>query len=86
MLLWDIEDVSSLQPTLEIHSPIEITTFEFHPKKYMIIGICIHILNETLGGAVNGQIVRWDLDKAIRESGITSKKGKNTKKECSSFT
>jgi hypothetical protein len=72
MLLWDIDDVSSLQPVLEIQSPLEITTFEFHPKNY----------NMIIGGSTNGQLIRWDLEKGIRESGILNKKGKNAKQEC----
>jgi len=32
-----------------------------------------------IGGASNGQIVRWDLEKAIRDSGLLNKKAKTTK-------
>jgi len=71
LLLYDIDDMSALDPILEIQSPIEVTTFEFHPKKYDIL----------IGGCLNGQIVRWKIDDALRDAGVLNKKGKNIKPE-----
>lgn len=51
ILLWDYEDMHRFTPILTLISPIEITIFEFKP----------HDPNIIIGGAVNGQILLWDV-------------------------
>ena len=62
ILFWNYEDMHAIDPLLVLSSPLEIMTFEFNPKDPSII----------IAGAINGQIMMWDL-KGL-EIGTSSKK------------
>ena len=51
ILFWNYEDMHAIDPLLILSSPLEIMTFEFNPKDPSII----------IAGAINGQIMMWDL-------------------------
>jgi len=44
IILWDFEDIHSIEPILVLSSPLEIISFEFNPKDPSIVA----------GGAING--------------------------------
>jgi WD40 repeat protein len=50
-VFWDFEDIHSIEPVLVLSSPLEIISFEFNPKDPNIV----------VGGAMNGQVMLWDL-------------------------
>ena len=51
VVFWDFEDIHSIEPVVVLSSPLEILTFEFNIKDP----------NVVIGGAMNGQIMMWDL-------------------------
>jgi hypothetical protein len=57
----------AIDPLLVLTSPLEILTFEFNPKDPNII----------VAGAINGQILMWDL-KNVSLGQTTKKKGKKS--------
>ncbi|CAD8192077.1 unnamed protein product [Paramecium pentaurelia] len=70
IVFWDFEDIHSIEPVLLLQSPLEILSFEFNPKDPNII----------VGGAVNGQVMLWDLS-GTALSVFASKKTQKTKQE-----
>lgn len=55
ILFWNFEDLHAIDPVLILSSPLEILTFEFNPKDPNII----------IAGAINGQIVMWDIHSIV---------------------
>lgn len=53
IFLWNFQDMHLFSPVLALESPLEITTFEFKP----------HDPNIVVGGAINGQLILWDISK-----------------------
>ncbi|CAD8180809.1 unnamed protein product [Paramecium pentaurelia] len=70
IVFWDFEDIHSIEPVLLLQSPLEILSFEFNPKDPNII----------IGGAINGQVMLWDLS-GTALSVFASKKTQKTKQE-----
>ncbi|CAK59134.1 unnamed protein product (macronuclear) [Paramecium tetraurelia] len=70
VVFWDFEDIHSIEPVLLLQSPLEILAFEFNPKDPNII----------IGGAINGQVMLWDLS-GTALSVFASKKTQKTKQE-----
>ena len=71
IVLWDQEDQHSIEPVLILLSPLEIMCFQFNPKDPNII----------VGGAINGQIIMWDLKQGLQTVQNRGKKSKGQKKE-----
>ncbi|CAM9160738.1 unnamed protein product, partial [Ectocarpus sp. 4 AP-2014] len=64
VLLWDFADL--IHPMLKLESPHEIFCFRFNPS----------IPGTVVGGAINGQVVMWDIAKAL--TSIDQKKRKQS--------
>ncbi|CAM9831714.1 unnamed protein product [Scytosiphon promiscuus] len=64
VLLWDFADL--IHPMLKLESPHEIYCFRFNPS----------IPGTVVGGAINGQVVMWDIAKAL--TSIDQKKRKQS--------
>lgn len=72
ILFWDYEDMHLFVPVLVLSSPLEITTFEFKPNDP----------NVLIAGAVNGQILLWNLTgKFTKKDNTTKKQGGRKNKE-----
>jgi len=72
ILFWDYEDMHLFVPVLVLSSPLEITTFEFKPNDPNIL----------IAGAVNGQILLWNLTGKLQKKESTQgKKGGRKAKE-----
>lgn len=51
LLILDFSDSQMIQLAYDLVSPVEITTFEFHPDNERVV----------MGGCLNGQVITWDL-------------------------
>ncbi len=54
VVITNISEETSLPPNYILTTPVEITVFEFHPENPNII----------VGGAMNGQLIAWDVASA----------------------
>lgn len=70
IVFWDFDDIHSIEPVLILSSPLEILTFEFNAKDP----------NLVIGGAMNGQIMLWELS-GTSLSVFSSKKNQKGKQE-----
>jgi hypothetical protein len=64
ILFWDYEDMHLFVPVLVLTSPLEILTFEFKPNDP----------NVLIAGAINGQILLWNLAGKLVKKDSTAKK------------
>ncbi|EGR33375.1 hypothetical protein IMG5_055180 [Ichthyophthirius multifiliis] len=70
IVFWDFSDQHSIDPILTLTTPLEIITFQFNPKDPNII----------IGGAINGQILMWDLGPS-NINNLLGKKGQKMTKD-----
>jgi dynein intermediate chain 3, axonemal len=71
IMFWDFEDIHSIEPILILSSPLEILCFDFNPKDPNIV----------VAGAINGQVIMWDLKGATSTSNLSLKKSQKAKQE-----
>lgn len=76
IIFWDFEDIHSIEPILTLSSPLEILCFDFNPKDPNIV----------VAGAINGQILMWNLGGATSSSSLSAKKVQKAKQERSKQT
>ncbi|CAB1102561.1 unnamed protein product [Ectocarpus sp. CCAP 1310/34] len=77
VLLWDFADL--IHPMLKLESPHEIFCFRFNPSIPGLLSLPTptRIGTQTVvGGAINGQVVMWDISKAL--TSIDQKKRKQS--------
>ena len=74
IIFWDFEDIHSIEPILVLNSPLEILCFDFNPKDPNIV----------VAGAINGQVLMWNLNGATSSSSLSAKKVQKAKQERSS--
>jgi WD40 repeat protein len=51
ILILDFSDTQMIQLAYDLISPVEITSFAFHPDNERVV----------MGGCLNGQVITWDL-------------------------
>jgi WD40 repeat protein len=71
IMFWDFEDIHSIEPILTLSSPLEILCFDFNPKDPNIV----------VAGAINGQVLMWNLGGATSSTSLTAKKVQKAKQE-----
>lgn len=75
IMFWDFEDIHSIEPILILSSPLEILCFDFNPKDPNIV----------VAGAINGQVLMWNLGGATSSTSLSAKKVQKAKQERSNF-
>lgn len=71
IMFWDFEDIHSIEPILILNSPLEILCFDFNPKDPNIV----------VAGAINGQVLMWNLGGATSSTSLSQKKVQKAKQE-----
>lgn len=78
LLVWNFMDTHFMSPVYLLETPIEISTFEFHPENAnIIIGKSL----ADLGGTISGQLIVWNFNDPInKQSRLNSIKKPATSK------
>lgn len=73
ILLWDFQDIHSIDPILVLQSTLEILCFDFNPTDPNIVA----------AGTINGQIFLYDIKKEMQQ--LYQRKNQKTKQEKSNI-
>jgi WD40 repeat protein len=60
ILIVDFSDTQMIQMAFDLISPVEITSFDFHPEYDKIV----------VGGCLNGQVIIWDVSSQDHKVGV----------------